>query len=675
MPSTPNFDPPDAQAALSDLLSNPFAHFQKVGNDDWRDPGDDALSLSSKGWYNHKTGEHGDIFSFARKHGWKNDSRQHLTRHKPETSIDPPDNSKGAAKLWQKAETEAARQLAIQYLAEKRKIPPSNFSDLFDSGLLKCVQKDKEKYEFLCPMLTHAQVDHASVEQDFGDVLKVHRVILKLDGDSLGDWDKRQLGSPEDGLGRLSYLTPLDANAESLNYLVIEGLEDALSLRSSFPDHHVLVCQSKVNLRHVPEFLPKGSSVLIISDHDAHENPNENGEFAAAQLRQQLQDLGHSCRAEMPATPKDDANSALQRDALQEWRDSLVDVPQLPRSKDDFFLEPRSALKIRSLDWLIQGVVEKRTLAAIIGESGSGKSFLALDLAACVQTGKPWHGREVQQGEVVYLAGEGRSGLVRRIGAWEHRYKDSLEDLMISSRAIDLGDSRSQLLKVQQALRSLKRSPVLIVIDTLARHHTGDENSASEMSSFISNLDRLSEEFKATVLIVHHAGKDPSRGARGSSAFRAALDLEILVTNPATGITNLTCEKAKDAEPFPPMSLQLKQSDVVDELGRMLAEPDGSPVRSCILEECDYVPAKTRGLSETQVRARDLYLSLSKQSEAEIVTRASWYKALEQENIANQDSTKKRLLDKMVEVGVFNVRGEGRDTYFTTGFKTDFEAS
>ena len=109
------------------------------------------------------------------------------------------------------------------------------------------------------------------------------------------------------------------------------------------------------------------------------------------------------------------------------------------------------------------------------------------------------------------------------------------------------------------------------------------------MSSFISNLDRLSEEIKATVLIVNHAGKDPSRGARGSSAFRAALDHEIRVTKPETGITNLTCEKAKDAEPFPPMSFRLKQSDVVDELGRMLAEPDGRPLRSCVLEEIEYV--------------------------------------------------------------------------------------
>ena len=248
---------------------------------------------------------------------------------------------------------------------------------------------------------------------------------------------------------------------------------------------------------------------------------------------------------------------------------------------------------------------------------------------------------------------------------------------MISSRAIDLGDRRNQLPKVQQALQALEKPPVLIVIDTLARHHTGDENSASEMSSFISNLDRLSEEFKATVLIVHHAGKDPSRGARGSSAFRAALDHEIRVTKPETGITNLTCEKAKDAEPFSPMSFRLKQSDVVDELGRMLAEPDGSPVRSCVLEEIEYVQhsSKAKQLTEKQAEAQQLFFELRKQSEDGIVTRSSWYKALESKNIATSDVAKKRLLDLMVEMGTFTVQGEGRDVYFTTKTHIDFEVS
>ena len=76
---------------------------------------------------------------------------------------------------------------------------------------------------------------------------------------------------------------------------------------------------------------------------------------------------------------------------------------------------------------------------------------------------------------------------------------------------------------------------------------------------------------------------------RGSSAFRAALDHEILVTKPATGVITVTCEKAKDSEPFSPMSFNLSSTDVLDDSGRLIAENDGSPVRSCVLEPTELV--------------------------------------------------------------------------------------
>ena len=114
-----------------------------------------------------------------------------------------------AVNRWKQEQTANSRLLAtFDYLEEKRKIPEDHFADLFESGLLKCVQKDKEEYEFLCPMLTPAQVNQVAVGQDFGDVLKVHRVLLKLNGVSIGSCTKKQLGSPDDGLGRLSYLPP-----------------------------------------------------------------------------------------------------------------------------------------------------------------------------------------------------------------------------------------------------------------------------------------------------------------------------------------------------------------------------------------------------------------------------------------------------------------------------------
>ena len=70
--------------------------------------------------------------------------------------------------------------------------------------------------------------------------------------------------------------------------------------------------------------------------------------------------------------------------------------PEPPKPKRDFYLEPWSALKPTKPDWLVKGILERNTLAAVIGESGSGKSFIVVDIACCIATGTPWHGRDVQ---------------------------------------------------------------------------------------------------------------------------------------------------------------------------------------------------------------------------------------------------------------------------------------
>ena len=305
-------------------------------------------------------------------------------------------------------------------------------------------------------------------------------------------------------------------------------------------------------------------------------------------------------------------NSAKLQGLVDNATDFVVELEsEPPKPKRDFYLEPWSALKPIKPDWLVKGILERNTLAAVIGESGSGKSFIVVDIACCIATGTPWHGRDVQRGPVVYLAGEGRSGLIRRIGAWAHHHSANPETLMLSSRAIDLGDNRDQLPKVSAAIREMPTPPALIVIDTLARHSSAAEASNEEMSKFITNLDALKDEFNATVAIIHHVGKDAEKGARGPSAFKAALDHELLATKAKsmdglvsdnTGFISLTCTKSKDAEPFAPIGFKLEAVDVLDELERPLAEDDGSPVRSCVLKESEPVviekPAQRPGRNQ-----------------------------------------------------------------------------
>lgn len=94
----------------------------------------------------------------------------------------------------------------------------------------------------------------------------------------------------------------------------------------------------------------------------------------------------------------------------------------------------------------------------------------------------------------------------------------------------------------------------LIVLDTLARcFGSNDENAAKDMEAFIQGCDILKAKTEATILLVHHSGKDQDKGARGSSALRTALDAEFNVRRKKENHSEdkafiLTCTKMKNAE-------------------------------------------------------------------------------------------------------------------------------
>jgi AAA domain len=68
--------------------------------------------------------------------------------------------------------------------------------------------------------------------------------------------------------------------------------------------------------------------------------------------------------------------------------------------------------------WLVADFVPERSIAMLFGPPGVGKSFVALDLALSVATGRPWHGRATRRGPVVYVFAEGQAGAKKRINGW-----------------------------------------------------------------------------------------------------------------------------------------------------------------------------------------------------------------------------------------------------------------
>lgn len=207
---------------------------------------------------------------------------------------------------------------------------------------------------------------------------------------------------------------------------------------------------------------------------------------------------------------------------------------------------------------LIQGLLPEKALAAIIGSSNTGKSSLVLELSAAVAMGSPFRGLRVRQCAVLYVATEGAHGLNNRISAL-------LQTGMLAPNAalgmvttsVDLCASSTDSIRIINSCAELEaktgRQVGLVVIDTVARAMNGaDENSGADMGRFLANAEDIKTKTGATVLLIHHAGKDASKGARGHSSFRAALDTEITVDG-ATNPRNVTVTKQRDlalSEPF-----------------------------------------------------------------------------------------------------------------------------
>ena len=248
---------------------------------------------------------------------------------------------------------------------------------------------------------------------------------------------------------------------------------------------------------------------------------------------------------------------------------------------------------IKPADWLIEGSLEANTMGLMFAPPASFKSFVAVDIAACIATGKQWHGHDVKQGAVFYIAGEGKEGLKRRFRAWEIANEvDTLPyPLFQSSEAADILNISSVTKLTRLITEICKESgekPKLIIIDTLARNFGGgNENDTRDMNMFIRHIDAIRATWECTVLVVHHTGHASSDRGRGSSALKAALDSEYQIKRDGdSNVVTVNCTKMKDAEPPKPLNLELKGVDlgVLDE--------KGYPVTSAVLVDTDVEPTQ-----------------------------------------------------------------------------------
>jgi len=228
-------------------------------------------------------------------------------------------------------------------------------------------------------------------------------------------------------------------------------------------------------------------------------------------------------------------------------------------------------------EYVIAKTLEADSTGQMFGPSGSGKSFVKLDMLLSIATGRDWYGHHAKQGLVVNFSGEGRKGENRRIRAWiQHHGHHDLSLFRTSKRTIDFSTDIQTVINEIRAIELQTGQPCrVIAIDTLSRHLPGDENSTRDMAAFVAQVDWLRSQFPGSVaLVIHHTGNDAEKisRSRGSSALKAACDFEMRIHNGQIAFT-----KMKDSEPPPTIDFKLKPTQIG-------TDDEGEPVTSCIVE-------------------------------------------------------------------------------------------
>ena len=402
--------------------------------------------------------------------------------------------------------------------------------------------------------------------------------------------------------------------------------------------------------------------LVIVADHDASGVGESHAYEAAAK---------HGARVVVPPI-LGDANDFAQ---------AGHDLAALLQGQSDQWLVPADefSCKPEPIRWLVKRWIQADALVMVHGPSGGGKTFVVLDMLLTVAAGmSEWQGHKVRPGPVVYLAGEGHHGLRARIAGWKQARGVHTLNMWLSNSGCDFNTPEGYS-RAASAIRALPVPPSAVVIDTLHRFMSGDENSAQDAKTMLDACADLQREFGCTVILVHHTGvsDEAQHRARGSSAWRGALDIEIsVVPGKDERPVQIVQRKAKDSEEAEPIWVTLESVAIdgwVDE--------DDEPVTTAVVTSAD---APRPGRKENDIQGyMDLIWAAWFASGAEIldgqpyITRSALVAKLEENFTPSTIRTylnpsKGRMIAKLVEREIVTAKRDGwivTDSEYSSQFR------
>lgn len=344
---------------------------------------------------------------------------------------------------------------------------------------------------------------------------------------------------------------------------------------------------------------------------------------AAAEFARAVEREAYYLRVKEAARDKVDAekNAGVDFDALYLDREGLRDLP-----------EP---------DPLIDRILPRHSYAVLRGRDHSFKSFVAVDWACCLATGKAWQTHTAEQVRVLYIVGEGAYGIAKRIDAWEYawRAKVDREWLTIRTAALDMyrpGAAFDDLLQ-----RVETGGYGLVIVDTLRRVSGRADGNGSDMGAVVDNIDQVKQATTdGSILVITHTGKTDT-DSRGFSGIEDDADV---IWHAKRDEQNLDLEltKMKDGPAGTTLKLQAEQTlDSLIIVGGTAAEANTTDSEAKILETLrDLFPDGVAGgklLAATGLAETTYYRAL---------------RALRDDGRVVNTGTKQRPFYELPEVGV-----------------------
>ncbi|WP_336490929.1 AAA family ATPase [Methylobacterium nigriterrae] len=252
--------------------------------------------------------------------------------------------------------------------------------------------------------------------------------------------------------------------------------------------------------------------------------------------------------------------------------------------------------------YVIKGLLASTGLALFWGAPKCGKSFLVLDMLLHVALGRPYRGRRVRQGTVIYCALEGQTGFEARAAAFTKRHLVGHSDpvpFFLMPTPLNLVRDFAELIKDIRAQMPLGEIPTAVCLDTVNRSFDGSESDDAAMTTYVQAADAIREAFGCLVVLIHHCGHDGTR-PRGHTALPGAADTQIAVKKTADGVITVTVELQKDGPAGDTFSCQLEAIEVG-------TDDEGDAITSCVVTPADQpnapVVKAARRLSPKQCNA------------------------------------------------------------------------